>query len=217
MPEKGPSNLLWVLDQSLLVSSLNSSSQKGKREYDSFMVIETARLLLRPWVKEDAPSLFEYAKDPEVALPTGWQPHTSVENSLEVIEKILSSSENFALTLKDEGKAIGSIGLHKKSNDQAAEGDLEIGFWIGKPYWGQGLVPEAVRALLSYAFEEVGVKTVWCCYYLGNEKSKRCQEKCGFVFSHLEENSFIAPLGEYRTKVYSRIDRETYDKLSLKN
>ena len=58
----------------------------------------------------------------------------------------------------------------------------EIGYWIGRPFWGQGLIPEAVRELLRYCFGDKGAQRVWCSHYAGNEKSKRVIEKCGFSY-----------------------------------
>ena len=149
------------------------------------MILETERLILRPWQEEDAETLFEYARDPEVGPPAGWPPHTSVENSREIIRNILSRPETYAVCLKD-GRPIGSVGLHLKgSTDMTSRDDeCELGYWIGKPYWGQGLIPEAARELLRYAFRELGMRAVWCGYYEGNEKSRRAQEKCGFTYHH---------------------------------
>ena len=66
----------------------------------------------------------------------------------------------------------------------AKEKELEIGFWIGRPVWGRGYIPEAVRCLEAYAFETLGCSALWCGYYDGNEKSKRVAEKCGFRYHH---------------------------------
>ena len=60
------------------------------------------------------------------------------------------------------------------------KGEPEIGYWIAHPYWGQGLVPEAVEELLRWQFQEMGVQRVWCAHSPENEKSRRVQKKCGF-------------------------------------
>ena len=75
------------------------------------MVFETERLILRPWEEKDAKSLYKYAKDPKVGPIAGWPVHTSVENSLEIIKNVLSEDETYAVCLKDDNVAIGSIGL----------------------------------------------------------------------------------------------------------
>lgn len=62
--------------------------------------------------------------------------------------------------------------------------EAEIGYWIGKPFWGQGLMPEAVEAVIDYALNTLEVTDLWCAYYEGNVKSQRVQEKCGFRYHH---------------------------------
>lgn len=150
------------------------------------MIIETKRLRLRPWMENDAESLYELAKDPQVGPNAGWPVHTSVENSRQIIKEILSAKESYAITLKNKKEVIGAIGLviGKKSRITNGENEAEVGYWLGVPYWGQGIVPEALRELMRYAFEELGLTTLWCGYYERNEKSKRVQEKCGFSYHH---------------------------------
>ena len=111
----------------------------------SKLIFETDRLILRPWEETDAESLYEYAKDERVGLIAGWPPHTSVENSREIIKTVLSAPETYAVCLKDDHKAIGSIGLMvgAQSNIGLPDSEGEIGYWIGVPFWGQGLIPEA--------------------------------------------------------------------------
>ena len=67
-------------------------------------------------------------------------------------------------------RSIGSIGLitGKKSNFDLPENEAEIGYWIGVPYWGQGLIPEAVNELIRYAFKELNIEKLWCGYFDGN-------------------------------------------------
>mgnify|MGYP002508857480 FL=1 len=150
------------------------------------MELITERLLLRPWKETDAESLYKYAKDPRVGPIAGWPVHTSVENSREIIREVLSAEETYAVCLKEDGKAIGSIGLMigAASNLNLPDTEGEIGYWIGVPFWRQGLIPEAVRELLRYGFKDLGLDKIWCGYFEGNIKSKRVQEKCGFTYHH---------------------------------
>lgn len=175
--------------------------------------LETKRLILRPWQQTDAESLYEYAKDPAVGPPAGWPPHTSVENSRELIRTVLSAPETYAVCLKD-GKAIGSVGLKLKGHTDMTDrnDECELGYWIGRPFWGQGLIPEAVRELLRYAFEELDMRAVWCGYYEGNEKSRRVQEKLGFVYHHTTENVDVELLNEKRTGHVSLLRKEQWKK-----
>ena len=148
------------------------------------MPLKTERLVLRPWKDEDAENLYEYAKDPRVGPEAGWYAHTSVEYSLNAIRGVLSNDETYAIILKDEDKPVGGIDLMigDKSYLDIGSDEGELGFWIAVPYWGRGLVGEAVDALLRHAFEDLNLKTIWCGYFEGNNKSKEVQEKCGFKF-----------------------------------
>ncbi len=163
-------------------------------------MLETKRLILRPWQESDAENLYEYAKDPDVGYPAGWPVHTSVENSREIIRNVLSVPETYAVCLKD-GTAIGSMSLKLKGSTDMTdrEDECELGYWIGKPFWGQGMIPEAAGELLRHAFEELGMRAVWCGYYEGNEKSRRVQEKLGFEYRYTSHDLDVSLLNEKRT------------------
>jgi len=176
-------------------------------------MLMTKRLILRPWQETDARALYEYAKDPDVGLPAGWPPHTDVENSRQIIQNVLSAPETYAVCLKD-GKPIGSVGLKLKGYTDMTdrEDECELGYWIGRPFWGQGLIPEACRELLRYAFEDLGMQNIWCGYYEGNEKSRRVQEKLGFTYHHTAEDLEVALLHETRTGHTSLLTKEQWEK-----
>lgn len=176
------------------------------------MYFETERLLLRPWRESDAADLYEYARDPRVGPPAGWPPHTSPENSREIILNVLSAPGTFAVVPKETGRPAGSVGLMTgaASNLQIGSREGEIGYWIGVPFWGRGLIPEAVRALLRYGFVELGLEKIWCGYFEGNEKSRRVQEKCGFLYHHTNENIRWALMNDIRTEHISCLTRERF-------
>lgn len=178
-------------------------------------MLETKRLIMRPWRETDAESLYEYAKDPDVGPPAGWPPHTSVENTRQIIRDVLSAPEIYAVCLKD-GTAIGSIGLKMKghTNMTDREDECELGYWIGKPFWGQGLIPEAARELIAYAFRELGMRGVWCGYYEGNEKSRRVQEKLGFVYRYTTEGLDVKLLNEKRTGHTSLLTKKRWQEIN---
>lgn len=178
------------------------------------MILETDRLMLRPWVEDDAEELYKYAKDPDVGPMAGWPVHTSVENSREIIRSVLSAPETYAVCLKETGKPVGSIGLHR--NDLATQDDeYELGYWLGKPYWGQGLIPEASREVLRYAFEDLGMNRIWCGYYDGNEKSRRVQVKLGFEYQRRTEGVEVKLLNEVRTGHSNLMTKERWQKVEL--
>ena len=91
------------------------------------MTLETERLILRPWCVDDAEDLYIYARDPDIGPPAGWPPHTSVENSREIIRNVLSAPDTFAVCLKENGKPIGSIGFHRKDLAEMDD-EYELGF-----------------------------------------------------------------------------------------
>lgn len=177
-------------------------------------MLETERLLLRPWEESDAEELYKYAKDPAVGPIAGWPPHTSVENSREIIRNVLGVSGTYAIIWKETGLPIGSVGI--KTGDQTdltyAEDECEIGYWLGVPYWGQGIMPEAVKEVLRYGFEELKMKKIWCAYYDGNNKSKRVQEKCGFKYHHTTEGIEVILMNEIRTGHVNCLTKEEWEK-----
>ena len=142
--------------------------------------LETPRLLLRPFAEADAPDLYEYAQDPRVGPIAGWQPHKSVEESREIIRTALSAPNSFAVVDKAAGKVIGSAGFVGRHYTELPGPDDEIGYCLSPAFWDRGLMPEAVAELLRYGFEELGLETIWCGHYEGNQKSRRVIEKSGF-------------------------------------
>ena len=176
------------------------------------MLLETERLILRRWEKNDAESLYEYAKDPDVGPIAGWPAHRSIEESRDVIKNVFNGKEAYAICLKTDNKAIGAIELKLNGYTDMTERDdeCELGYWLGKPFWGQGIVPEAVKEMLRHAFEEIGMTTVWVGYYEGNAKSKRVQEKCGFRYRWKSEDVDVPLLHEKRTGHVSSMTRDQW-------
>lgn len=176
------------------------------------MELFTERLILRPWEDADAEDLYNYAKDDRVGPIAGWPVHTSVENSLQIIRTVLSAPGTFAVCLKEDRKAIGSIGLMigQQSNLKLPDTEGEIGYWIGVPFWGQGLIPEAVREMIRYAFVDKQLETLWCGYFEGNVKSKRAQEKAGFVYHHTNKDIHWKLMDDIRTEHVTRMTREEW-------
>ncbi|MDE6166382.1 MAG: GNAT family N-acetyltransferase, partial [Muribaculaceae bacterium] len=86
----------------------------------------------------------------------------------------------------------------------------EISYWIGVPFWGRGLIPEAMHRVIRYAFEDLRLKNLWCGYFDGNEKSKRAQEKCGFRYHHTCDKTYCALTGDYRIEHVSLLTFEDW-------
>lgn len=160
--------------------------------------IETTRLYLRPWCAEDAPTLYTYAKDDRVGPSAGWPVHTSVAHSAEVIRTVFSAPGTYAVTLRG-GAPIGCIGFKPTTAEEGC-GQLEIGYWLGVPFWGNGYIPEAVCALLGCAFGPLQQDVVWCSHSAENHKSRRVIKKCGFTFRFAREEN--VPLLQARQEVW---------------
>lgn len=176
-------------------------------------MFETERLILRKWTEADADSLFEYAKDPDVGPIAGWPAHKSVTESLGIIRNVFNGAECYAICEKGNPKAIGAIELKLNGHTEMTDRDdaCELGYWLGKPFWGRGYMPEAARELIRHGFEDLGMTTIWCGYYDGNQKSKRVQEKLGFVFHHTRRDVPVPLVKEIRTEHVNVMTREQWD------
>jgi RimJ/RimL family protein N-acetyltransferase len=185
-------------------------------------ILETERLLLRPFREEDADDMYEYASDPDVGPMAGWKPHESRENSLNIIRSFIKSGDVWALELKETHRVIGSIGLHH-TNREIYNYDFEIGYVLAKSCWGRGLMPEAARCMINFAFR-LGAETLLVSHFDGNWQSQRVIEKLGFKPAVHIEKSFRrfdgAVLGEniylLSAAEYFKSTKESEEKLSEK-
>lgn len=174
------------------------------------ITLNTQRLLLRPWQESDLDTLYELAKDPQVGPDCGWNPHQDKQESQDVLTKLLMNDYNYAIVLKETGEVVGDISLMPFGTGSHAknEKEKEIGFWLGRPYWGKGYMPEACLRLLEYGFEEKGAERIWCAHHTENHKSARVQEKCGFRFHHKKEHVYLRQLDIYRDAVVNCMTKE---------
>lgn len=145
--------------------------------------IETPRLILRPWQKADLMDFYEYARVDGVGQMAGWMPHKSIEESRMILEMFMEEKKTFALELKENRKVIGSVGLEDIDFPEALhQRGREIGYALSKEYWGRGLMPEAVKAVIGYCFEKLDFDWVSCDHFAWNQQSRRVIEKCGFSY-----------------------------------
>ena len=151
------------------------------------VTLTTPRLTLRPWQETDLEDFYEYARVDGVGQMAGWVPHKSAEESKVILSHFIEGKHVFAL--EHNGKVIGSLGIeeyNEENNPELAElQGREIGYVLSKDYWGQGLMTEAVRAVINYLFEQVGLDFIVCGHFTDNIASRRVQEKCGFVHKKL--------------------------------
>lgn len=143
--------------------------------------LETERLVLRSFKEEDLKDFYEYAKSPNVGPNAGWKPHESEEETLQILTRFMEHDNVWAIELKDSHKVIGSLGLHDDEKRTNTNGKM-IGYVLSDKYWGRGIMTEAVKAVMEYAFEEENYDILTVYHYVGNKKSKRVIEKCGFKY-----------------------------------
>ena len=171
-------------------------------------VIETKLLLLRPWREADAAALYALAKDPDIGPAAGWPVHVDEADSLRVIREVLSAPFTYAMERREDGALLGSIG--RFANTAGADPNQpEIGYWVGKPYWGRGYCPEAVLAMMGDCYAR-GMERIWCAHFVGNHKSRRVIEKCGFTYQFQQERE-LPLMGERRMALYYAADRADWE------
>lgn len=143
-------------------------------------MLETKRIKLRNWKISDAENLYKYASDELVGPLTGWQPHKSVEESEWIIQNVFNKN-TFAIILKETGEIVGSIGLLlPRIENYTPQNEMEVGYWVARPYWGQKIAPEAVELIKEYCFKKLKLKKLWCMANKENLNSQRVQQKCNF-------------------------------------
>ena len=172
----------------------------------------TKRLMIRRWDDFDACELFELAKDQEIGYWCGFFPHKHIRDSFFALHNFLEDEETYAICLKENRFVIGSISLSTGTDLAKNKNERELGYWIGKQYWGNGYATEAVEAVISYIFNNMDVSIIWCGRFEGNEKSKRVQEKLGFTYSYTNKNYYVAQTNQKRICHISYLLKENWKK-----
>lgn len=175
-------------------------------------LLESSRLILRPWKENDLYDLYEYASDELVGPRAGWPVHKSIGDSKKILESFINGKEVYAIELKCENKVIGSIGLHYRKPDKnlEEESQREIGYALNPKYWGQGIMPEAVKLLIDYGFRDLNLNLIWCAHYEENLNSKRVCKKSGFNYKFTKEK-VLELLDNRKVKVlYYNLSKDEY-------
>lgn len=148
------------------------------------ITIETPRLFLRQANIEDAEPMFRnWANDPEVTKYLTWPPHGRVEVTKQIIASWVAEYEKddyyqWMLVLKETGEPIGSIMANTMGRAQSAH----IGYCIGKKWWHQGIMSEALKAVMDFLFDEVGYHRVESMHDPNNPNSGKVMAKCGMKY-----------------------------------
>ena len=180
------------------------------------VTIRTKRLLLRPWKQSDLDDFFAYASVDGVGQMAGWKPHANKDESQSILDRFIANKHTFALEYR--GTVIGSLGVQEYKEERFPEFQekkcREIGSALSKDYWGQGIMPEAVGAVVRYLFTEIGLDAIFCSHFLSNKQSARVQEKCGF--KHYAYGTFETHLGTTEDGETNVLTREEWLTLERK-
>ena len=178
--------------------------------------ITTERLVLTPWrdCQEDASGLYSYAKDPEVGPRAGWKPHESIEESREIIRNVFMPHAVWAIREKESGRIVGSIGLEpdRRREDVSSK---EMGYSLGREFWGRGYMTEAAVAVMDYGFRDYNLTDMAICTSPDNKRSQRVIEKCGFKFEGRQRRGYRIYDGSDRDNMVYSILREEWEERGL--
>ena len=178
-------------------------------------VIETERLILRPFELSDAPAIFRYSSDLENTKYMLWEPNKTLAAVKEFIRAELKKYKSgrdydYAFVLKETGAMIGTGGAIVGEGVYAHT--AELGYILDKRYWGRGYAPEAMRALTEYLFSEKGIRRVQAKHFIGNPASGRVMEKIGMKYEGTLTD-FLFARGAFQTvKIYAMINETFYSK-----
>jgi putative acetyltransferase len=135
-------------------------------------VLETERLILRPFKERDLNDLYDYAKNDKVGPMAGWNPHKNIEESAIILKHFMKDKNILAIFHKADKKVIGSIGI-RKDLKRDYNYCASLGFALGENYWGQGLICEASKEIMKYVFEDLKLNILSVEHFPSNLQSKR--------------------------------------------
>jgi len=147
--------------------------------------LETDRLILRRFTVDDAEAMYRnWASDPKVTEFLTWQTHESVDFTRELLAGWEKEYENesyyhWCIVWKETGEPIGALMVVGINERLLSAG---LGYNLGSAFWGKGIMPEAVRAIIKFLFTEVGFYRVSAMHDIGNPNSGRVMEKCGMQY-----------------------------------
>ena len=145
--------------------------------------ITTERLVLRPFAEADIPAIVHLLSVPDIAKTTLNIPYPYDEEKarewldMQKRERDAGKSHTFAITQRQDGALLGAIDIRPNQRHRKAE----VGYWIGKPYWGQGYATEALQAIIRYGFEKLEMNRIYATHFIGNPASGRVMQKAGMV------------------------------------
>ncbi len=165
-------------------------------------ILETERLILRPIKLDDTPAVYQWTSDERVTKYMSYPTHTDISQTEEWIKStfIDESEWNWAFVLKSENKVIGtgSIGPNAYMKDYWG-----IGYNLHYDYWHKGYCTEAMKAVIAFAHNELGVNKICSDHAVENPRSGKVMEKCGLKFHHYGEYSKLDNSKTFKAKFYA--------------
>ena len=189
----------------------DNRSKKIKAVFSNLPCMETPRLILRKIVVSDYMDMYEYSRDSGVTRYLTWHPHKSPDETLAYVESLQKRYNDgkfydWGIELRENGKFVGTCGF---TTIHVGQNKAEIGYVLAKPYWGQGIVPEAVVHVMRFGFMELGFNKIEARFMDGNVKSGRVMKKCGMTFEKTLFDAFHIK-NEYKTVHTYSITREEF-------
>ncbi len=171
--------------------------------------IETARLTLRRVKPSDAAAIFDYASRPEVTAHLSWLPHKKMEDTYRFIQSLQygyceGTAADWGMVLKKNERFIGTIGFAHASR---IHGYGEVGYVLHPDFWGRGIVAEALRALIDFAFAH-GLNRVEAVHAVENPASGRVMEKAGMSYEGILRMRYSLQGNHRDVRMYSILRSE---------
>ncbi len=171
--------------------------------------LKTERLILRPFKESDLDDFFEYASMPNVGLNAGWKPHESKEESLSILKEFISLDDIWAMEIKESRKVVGGIGLHE-DNHRLRVKSRSLGYVLSEDYWGKGLMTEAAKAAIQFAFTGLELDILGVAHRPDNERSKNVILKCGFLREGHVRHAVTTFNGQVEDRIIYSMTKEEY-------
>lgn len=158
--------------------------------------LKTKNLILRPWQKGDETSLAKYANNRKISINLRDRfpfPYT-LKDAEDWIQFVRSNSPLTNFAIEVDSRAVGGIGFMLGSD--VFRHSAELGYWLGEPYWGKGLMTEAVKAATGYGFDQLKLKRIFAGVFETNPASAKVLEKGGYTFESRQRKAVIKE-GQY--------------------
>lgn len=151
--------------------------------------LQTSRLILRPYNEADIPELMPLIGTREVAATTLRIAHPYTEEDAKAFLRLTKETDKIwlAITLREDGRQIGGIGLRVDQQHKHAE----LGYWLGVDYWGKGYATEAGREMIRYGFEELGMHRIFATHFKHNPASGKILKKLGMTYEGCQREQLL--------------------------